>query len=116
MEKPVILIVGSIDKEFYSILKPHAELKEIRPEKLIEDIRSADILVVRGDVKVTREILDKASRLRLIARAGSGLDNIDVSYANQKGIKVINTPDAPVDSVAELTIGLIISLARKILL
>lgn len=114
MEKPVILIVGSVDKEFYNILKPHAELKEIRPEKLFEDIRSADILVVRGDVKVTREILNKASRLRLIARAGSGLDNIDVSYANQKGVKVINTPDAPVDSVAELTIGLIISLARKI--
>lgn len=114
MEKPIILIVGSVDKEFYNTLKPYAELKETRPEKLTEEIGNVDILVVRGDVEVTQEIIDKAPRLRLIVRAGSGLDNIDIVHARQKGIKVINAPDAPVDSVAELTIGLIISLARKI--
>ncbi|MBS7613406.1 hydroxyacid dehydrogenase [Candidatus Bathyarchaeota archaeon] len=114
MEKPIVLIVGGVDEEFYEILKPYAELKEILSEKLTEEIKNADILVVRGDVKVTREIIDQAPRLRFIARAGSGLDNIDIVHAEQKGIKVINAPDAPVDSVAELTIGLIISLARKI--
>ncbi len=114
MKRPLILVLGGIDEEFYNILKSHALIKESTLERLAEEIENADILVVRSNVKVTRELLDKAVKLRLIARAGSGLDNIDVCYATQKGIKVVNAPEAPVESVAELTIGLIISLARRI--
>jgi D-3-phosphoglycerate dehydrogenase len=114
MERPRIVVIGDLDEEFYRILKPHAELREIPPKELVKEIENVDVLVVRGDVKITRELLDRAVRLKLIARAGSGLDNIDVDYAKRKGIKVVNAPDAPVDSVTELSIGLIISLARKI--
>jgi len=71
-------------------------------------------LIVRDRIKFTGELLDKASRLRIIVRAGSGLDNIDVEKASSKGIKVVNIPHTVADSVAELTIGLMIMLSRKL--
>jgi len=84
-----------------------------RLKKIIQDY---DVLIVRSRTKVTREIIERGKRLKLIARAGSGIDNIDLKAAEEKRITVINTPEAPADSVAELTIGLMIALARKIVL
>lgn len=89
-------------------------LPEISKEKLIETIHEYDAIIVRDRTKITREIIDKASNLKIVIRAGSGLDNIDVEYALKKGIRVFNTPDAVSDSVAELTIGLMIMLSRKL--
>ena len=78
--------------------------------------QDVDALVIRSKNKITKEIIDKAlegnARLKLIIRSGVGLDNIDVKYATQKGIKVMNTPCASTRSVAELTIGQIITIAR----
>ncbi|MEM1579825.1 MAG: hydroxyacid dehydrogenase [Nitrososphaerota archaeon] len=87
---------------------------EISREKLLEIIHEYDAMIVRDRTKITYEILDKASKLKIIVRAGSGLDNIDVEHALKKDIKVFNTPDAVSDSVAELTIGLMIMLSRKL--
>lgn len=82
--------------------------------ELIADLADADALVVRSATKVTREMIDAAPRLRVIARAGTGVDNVDVPAATARGIVVMNAPGANSLSVAELALGLILSLARNI--
>ena len=82
--------------------------------ELSSDLVDADALVVRSATKVTREIIDAAPRLRVIARAGTGVDNVDVPAATTRGIVVMNAPGANSLSVAELAMGLILSLARNI--
>ena len=78
------------------------------------DVSQADVLIVRSRTKVTKELIDSAPKLKIIARAGSGTDTIDVAYAQSKGIRVINAPGANAQSVAEHTIALMLSLSRDI--
>jgi D-3-phosphoglycerate dehydrogenase len=85
------------------------------PEELKEEIKNVDIVIVRSATKIRKDIIDAATetnRLKLVIRGGVGVDNIDVSYAEEKGIQVKNTPLASSISVAELTIGHMFSLAR----
>lgn len=84
------------------------------PSDLAADLRDADALVVRSATKVTREVIEAAPKLRVIARAGTGVDNVDVAAATARGIVVMNAPGANSLSVAELAVGLILSLARNI--
>lgn len=81
---------------------------------LLAAIRDCDALLVRTRATVSRELLDVAGRLRVIGRGGSGLDNIDVDAANERGIVVVHTPDAATDAVADLTVGLMIDMIRRI--
>jgi D-3-phosphoglycerate dehydrogenase len=78
-------------------------------------IEKADVLIVRS-TKVGEDTIGRAKNLKVIARAGVGTDNIDLKACEKKKIKVINTPDAPTTSVAELTLGLIICMLRKIII
>ncbi len=71
-------------------------------------------MVVRSRTRITKEVIDAGANLKILVRGGVGLDNIEVKYAESKGIAVRNTPKASADSVAELTIGYLLSLARKI--
>lgn len=87
---------------------------DMSAEGLIATIPNYEAIVVRSATKVRREIIDAAANLKLIVRAGVGLDNIDVDYAKSKGIEVRNTPGASSNSVAELALGHILSLARHI--
>lgn len=82
--------------------------------KVEELVKDADVIVVRSRTKVTRSLIEAASQLKLIARCGVGLDNIDLKTAEERGITVINSPESSAISVAELTMGLILSLLRKI--
>src|SRR5437870_12762937 len=82
--------------------------------RLVELISNCEIVIVRGRTKIDASMIQTARKLRIIGRAGVGLDNIDVDAAKARGIQVWNTPGAPSTSVAELTIGLILSLLRKI--
>ena len=82
--------------------------------ELMADLKDADGLIVRSATKVSREIIEAATRLRVIARAGTGVDNVDVPSATARGIVVMNAPGANSLSVAELAMGLILSLARNI--
>jgi D-3-phosphoglycerate dehydrogenase len=84
------------------------------PEQLALDVASADALVVRSATKVTAEIIAAAPRLRAIARAGTGVDNVDVDAASARGIVVMNAPAANSISVAELAMAQILALARKL--
>jgi len=86
----------------------------ITPEQLQSRIGNFDAVVVRGRTKITGSELNAARGLKVVARSGVGLDNIDVGAAKLKSIKVISTPAAPTTSVAELTIGLMLALVRKI--
>lgn len=84
-------------------------------EELGKELHNYDVLVVRSATKVRKPVIDAAAeggRLKLVIRAGVGVDNIDVKYAEEKGIKVMNTPKASSASVAELTIAHMFSLAR----
>jgi len=87
---------------------------EITPEELVRDAAQYDGMVVRSRTKITKEVIDAANNLKIAVRGGVGLDNIDVKYAESKGVMVRNTPKASSDSVAELTVGYLFALARKI--
>jgi D-3-phosphoglycerate dehydrogenase len=83
-------------------------------EQLRADVADADALIVRSATTVTRSLIEAAPRLRVIARAGSGVDNVDVEAATERGIVVMNAPGANSVSVAELAIGLMLALSRGI--
>jgi D-3-phosphoglycerate dehydrogenase len=87
---------------------------DITLDALAEIIGDYDAMIVRSRTKVREPLIDKATSLKLIVRAGVGLDSIDVDYADSKGITVANTPAASTNAVAELTLGLMLSLARHI--
>ena len=72
-----------------------------------------DAVVVRSRTKIDSNVIERAVRLKLIARPGTGLDNIDLRAANAKGIEVVNSPEALVEAVAEQVVGLMLALARK---
>src|SRR5246127_4432926 len=82
--------------------------------KLTAQLETADALIVRSAVQVDAALLEHAPKLRVIGRAGVGVDNVDLDAATRKGIAVMNTPGANAVAVAELTIGLMLGLARFI--
>jgi D-3-phosphoglycerate dehydrogenase len=84
------------------------------PEQLAADLFDADAIVVRSATRVTSTLIGAAPRLRVIARAGTGVDNVDVPAASGRGIVVMNAPGANSISVAELAVGLILALARHV--
>ncbi|MCD6275736.1 MAG: D-2-hydroxyacid dehydrogenase [Thermoplasmata archaeon] len=111
-------ICDPIASEGVEILKKEGfevvDLTEIPKDQLVNHVAELDAIIVRSATKVRKEMIDAARNLKVIGRAGVGLDNIDVEYAKSKGIKVINTPGATSISVAELTIGLLLAVMRKI--
>jgi len=86
----------------------------VSPEKLVECIGDYHAMVVRSRTKVKKNVLDAATNLKVIVRGGVGVDNIEVDYAAAKGVKVLNTPAASSESVAELALGFMFALARPI--
>ncbi|QDT90090.1 hydroxyacid dehydrogenase [Gimesia algae] len=100
-------LIQEHDVEFDAYLWQNTDL-------LKQKIQNTKALIVRNQTKVDRELIDAAPDLKIIARAGVGLDNVDTEYAHEKGIVVCFTPDANSLSVAELTIGLMLALMRKI--
>lgn len=113
-----VLVCDSIHEEGVERLKQAGFEVHVNPaisgEELKQIVSEYDALIVRSRTKVTKEIIQAGKRLKAIGRAGAGLDNIDVEAAEKRGITVLNTPEALAEAVAELTIGLMISLARSI--
>jgi len=87
---------------------------EITPEQVAEKIGNFEVVVVRSRTKMTRELIANADKCKIIARVGIGLDNIDQEAAKEKNIRVINAVEGAITAVAELVIGLMISMAREI--
>ncbi|MEM0119833.1 MAG: hydroxyacid dehydrogenase [Thermoprotei archaeon] len=112
-----IVVCDSIDAAAIKALSQVFDVVDksrVSRQELLEAIADADCVIVRSRTKVDREFLEKASKLKVIARPGVGLDNVDSSEANRRGIKLLNTPEAPTNAAAELTIGLLLALFRGI--
>lgn len=87
---------------------------EITPDQIKEKISSFDVVVVRSRTKITKDMIDNATQCKIIARVGVGLDNIDVDAAKEKNIRVINAVEGAMNAVAELVLGLMLSMAREL--
>ncbi|MDD5552417.1 MAG: phosphoglycerate dehydrogenase, partial [Candidatus Omnitrophica bacterium] len=114
-----ILVSDPLSEEGLRILKEVKEFQvevktDLKPETLKEVISDYDALIVRSATKVTKDIIQAAARLKVIGRAGVGLDNVDLEAATQKGIIVMNTPGGNTISTAEHTMSMILSLSRNI--
>jgi len=113
-----VLVCDPIHDEGIEKLQNAGFQVDVKPtisfEELREIVADYEVLIVRSRTKVKREIIEKGEKLQVIGRAGAGLDNIDLKAAEERGIKVLNTPEAPAYAVAELTLALMLSLARRI--
>ena len=113
-----ILICDSIDQIGLDILTKAGMIVDYQPditfEKLVSQVNRYDVLVVRSRTKVSKDVIENGSSLKVIARVGVGLDNVDTKYAESKNIQVINAQEAATNAVSELVIGFMISLARLI--
>ena len=114
-----ILICDTLNKKVLEELQSLGECIDIsssesKDQDLPLEINDAEIVVIRSSTQLTKEIIENGDKLKIIARCGVGVDNIDIEYAKSKNIKVTNSPSANLNSVVELTVGLIINAARKI--
>lgn len=112
-----VLVSDPIAKEGIELLQKHFDVDVktgLEKDQLISIIGDYDALAVRSETKVTADVLEAAKNLKIIGRAGVGVDNIDVPVATQKGILVVNSPAGNTIAAAELTMALILSLSRNI--
>src|SRR5262245_61272155 len=118
---PRILVTDKVAEEGLALLRAEPGFDVLLDLKLAKDavswreaLSDCDALIVRSGTQVTSELLDGQKRLRVIARAGVGVDNIDVPAATRRGIVVMNTPGGNTVSTAEHTIALLLALARNV--
>jgi D-3-phosphoglycerate dehydrogenase / 2-oxoglutarate reductase len=112
-----VLVADPIAQRGVERLRQGAEVDVITgqsAEQLIERIPQYDALVVRSETRVTREVLEAGRRLKIVARAGVGVDNIDVPAATHHGVIVVNSPEGNTIAAAEHTVALLLSMSRKI--
>ncbi len=111
-----VLISDPLSKEGIKLLEENDlyEVSIIKPEELKDKIEPYDALIIRSGSKVTEEVLNHAKNLKIIGRAGVGVDNIDIKAASKKGIIVMNTPFGNTISAAEHTMSMMMSLVRNI--
>ncbi len=88
---------------------------DIKPNEIINIIPKYDGIIIRSKIKIDKNIIDAAKNLKFIGRVGAGLENIDVEYAEQKGIKCFNSPEGNKDAVGEHTLGMLLTLFNNIL-
>ena len=118
MEK--VFIADAIPEVGLNLLKQHFEVEMyndeglISKEALINGVKDATALVSLLSTNVDKDVIDSGKNLKIIANYGAGFNNVDIDYAREKGIDVTNTPKASTNATADLTIGLILSVARRI--
>ena len=109
-----VLIRESIAEAGVELLRSRFEVVVDGDSPLEEAIRDVDAIIIRSATKLTAEVIAKAENLKVIGRAGVGIDNVDVAAATRRGIVVANAPESTVTSAAEHTIGLLVALSRNI--
>jgi D-3-phosphoglycerate dehydrogenase len=111
-------VCDDIDNEGIQKLRKAGFTVDVKPqithEELGTSVGSYDALIVRGRTRVTKDIIETGLKLRVIGRAGVGLDNIDTEAAQQRGLTILNTLEATAEAAAELTLGLMLSIVRNI--
>ena len=116
---PKVLVSDKLSRQGLEILERAAGLEleyapGLEPDALLERVRDVDGLVIRSGTKVTRDVIAAAESLRVVGRAGIGVDNVDLPAATARGIVVLNTPSGNNITTAEHAIALLVSLARHI--
>jgi len=114
---PVVLIADKLAESTVEALGDQVEVRWVDGpdrEKLLAAVPEADALLVRSATTVDAEVLDAAPRLKIVARAGVGLDNVDVKTATERGVLVVNAPTSNIHSAAEHALALLLSAARQI--
>lgn len=117
MTKPVVLIAEELSPATVDALGPDFDIRHCNGADrtdLLAALAGVDALLVRSATKVDAEVLAVADRLKVVARAGVGLDNVDVRAATQSGVMVVNAPTSNIVSAAELTVGLMLAAARHL--
>jgi D-3-phosphoglycerate dehydrogenase len=114
-----VLISDNLHPDGVAVLEAQPNIEVVnrpglKPEELKEVIKDADALVIRSATKVTAELLDVAHRLKVVGRAGTGLDNVDIPAASKRGIVVMNTPGGNTITTAEHALSLMMALARNV--
>ena len=111
-----VLVCDNVSAKGVAFLEAQQGLEVVAVEGGLSDelLRDGEAIIIRSATKVTREVMDKAPRLRVVGRAGVGVDNVDVEAATERGIVVMNTPSGNTISTAELTFSMLMALARKI--
>jgi len=112
-----ILIADGLEENGQAILRSTASIDNhtgISPEELIQIIPEYDAMIVRSRTEVTAQLFEASKRLKVVGRAGVGVDNIDLEAAKAHGVTVVNAPRSTSLAVAELTLGLMLALAREI--
>lgn len=112
-----ILITDGLDESGQAVLRASNQVDDrtgVSAEDLLKVIPEYDALIVRGRTKVNAAVFEAASKLKVVGRAGVGVDNIDLDAAKKKGVAVVNAPLSTTLAVAELTFGLMLALAREI--
>jgi D-3-phosphoglycerate dehydrogenase len=113
-----ILISDTLSKQGVEILQKAGLTVDVKSkmskDELLREIKRYDGLIVRSATKVTADVIAAAEKLRIIGRAGSGLDNVDTAVATKRGIVVMNTPGGNTVTTAEHTLAMIFALVRKI--
>jgi len=114
---PKILIADPIAQEGIDLLKGHADVDVttgMKPEELVAVVGDYDALVVRSETKVTAAVIEAGKKLQVVARAGIGVDNIDLDAATSAGVAVVNAPTGNTVAAAEHTVALMLALSRNI--
>ena len=114
-----VLVCDKISEKGLEVFKQHPEIEvdvklKLSEEEICAIVAQYQAIVVRSDTKITAKILEKAEQLKVVGRAGVGIDNIDVPTATQKGVVVVNTPDGNTIAAAEHTMAMMMALARHI--
>jgi D-3-phosphoglycerate dehydrogenase len=114
MSKPRILVREEIAAAGVWLLRERFDVDVDTDSDLAEKIGDYEAIIIRSATKLTGDLIDRASKLKVIGRAGVGVDNVDVDAATRRGIVVANAPESTVISAAEHTVGLLVALARNI--
>src|SRR5882724_1174020 len=109
-----VLVREPIADAGIDLLRDHFDVDVDRDSDLAEIIERYDGIVIRSATKLTKDLIERAERLKVIGRAGVGVDNVDVEAATRRGIVVANAPESTVISAAEHTVGLLLALSRNI--
>jgi D-3-phosphoglycerate dehydrogenase len=114
-----VVVPDAVDKRAVQILEEHPEFTVVGPAKMSREealsaVADAHAIIIRSGIQADAELINAAPNLKVIARAGVGVDNVDLATATARGVRVINTPDGNTISTAEHTFGLMLALARHI--
>src|SRR5256714_2022146 len=115
-----VLVCDPISPKGIALLQQRPEFegvvmaKRLSEAELLPVVKDVVAMVVRSETKVTAKVIEAAPQLRVVGRAGVGIDKVDVEAATQRGVVVMNTPAGNTITTAELTFGMILNLARKI--